>query len=128
MNTYEALALGIDIIHLGVIVYWAGGFFVSSSSHPKFRQIHGIFGVVMFTVQLVFSFRCPLVLVSGYLRELTHPDFTDGWFYNPFTVKLLKSVFGFQAPDIVITVITAIGTGLMIATWLNIKRRQNSRT
>ena len=124
MNAYEALALGVDILHLIVIVYWVGGFFVSSSRHPKFRKIHGTFGVVMFTVQLVFSFRCPLVLVSGYLRELAHPGFTDSWLYQPFTVELLKSMFGFQAPDIVITVITAIGTGLMIVTLLNIRKRQ----
>lgn len=126
MNAYEALALGVDIIHLIVIVYWVGGFFVSSSRHPKFRKIHGTFGVVMFTVQLVFSFRCPLVLISGYLRELAHPGFTDNWLYQPFIVGFLKSTFGFTTPDIVITVITAIGTGLMIVTLLNIRRRQST--
>lgn len=124
MNAYEALSLGVDIIHLIVCVYWVGGFFVSSRRHPRFRQIHGTFGVVMFTVQLVFSFRCPLVLISGYLRELANPGFTDKWLYQPFIVELLKSMFGFTAPDIVITVITAIGTGLMIVTLLNIRRRQ----
>ncbi len=124
MNIYEVLALGVDIIHLIVIVYWVGGLFVSSHSHPKFRQVHGMFGVVVFTSQLIFSFRCPLVLISGYLRELTNPGFTDKWFYKPFTIELLKSMFGFQAPSIVITVITIIGTGLMIVTLLNIGRLQ----
>jgi hypothetical protein len=124
MNVYEALALGVDILHLVVIVYWVGGFFVSSSRHPKFRKIHGTFGVVVFTIQLVFSFRCPLVLISGYLRELAHPGFTDNWLYQPFIVGFLKSAFGFTAPDVVITVITAIGTGLMIVTLLNTRRPQ----
>lgn len=126
MNTYEVLATGVDIIHLIVILYWVGGFFVSKSRYPKFRKVHGIFGVVMFTVQLVFSFRCPLVLVSGYLRELAHPGFTNNWIYKPFTVELLKNVFGFQAPEIVITVIAAIGTGLMVITLLNTKERQKT--
>lgn len=124
MNVFTTLALGVDIIHLIVIVYWAGGFFVSSQNHPKFRQIHATFGVVMFTVQLIFSFRCPLVLISGHLRELANPGFTDTWLYKPFVVELLKNTFGFQTSNIVITVITAIGTGLMVVTILSIRNRR----
>jgi Ni/Fe-hydrogenase subunit HybB-like protein len=121
MNKYEALAWMVDFIHLIVIVYWVGGFSVSKFRHPTFRKIHSAFGIVMFTLQLILSMRCPLVLVAGYLRELAKPGFTDNWLYRPFIVELLQKI-GLQTTDILITVITAIGTALMIVTLLSLRK------
>lgn len=124
MNAYGALAIMVDIIHCIVLVYWFGAFFVSASKHPKFREIHNIFVIVILIVQIIFSLRCPLVLLSGYLRELAHPGFTDHWLYKPFVVELLKSAFNFQAPDIAITVVSIIGAGLAIVTLIGIRKRK----
>ena len=122
MNKYEALAWAVDFIHLIVIVYWVGGFFVSSRRHPTFCKVHSTFGIVMFTVQLIFQMRCPLVLISGYLRELAKPGYSDNWlYYKPFTVELLQKI-GFQTTDIVITVITVIGTALMVVVLLSLRK------
>ena len=127
MNIYNALALAVDILHGLVVIYWVGGFFVSESRYPTFRQFHAIFGVVIFGIQIIFSMRCPLVLISGYLRELANPGSTDSFLYKPFVVEMLKKFFGFEAPAIIITVITLLGTGLMIISLITIKTRKTEK-
>lgn len=122
MNLYEVLAFWVIIIHWVFVAYWVGGFFVSSSRYPKFRVVHSAVGIVTFTLQSAFSFKCPLSLVSGYLRELAHPGAADSEYYTPFVVEQLKNIFGFQAPAILITIVTVIGTGLMIVVLLSIRR------
>ena len=127
MNLYQALALGVDIIHFFVIIIWVGGFFVSASRYPKFRRFHSISGMVTFTAQLVFSFRCPLVLLSGFLRELGNPAMrAEGWLYDPFIVRVLKSTFGFSIPAIAITIASVVGTVLMVTTLLHVKTEKTA--
>jgi len=119
MNIYEKLAYMVDFIHMLVMIYWASGFFVSADRHPDFREYHSIFCAVMLTIQVILSLRCPLVLVSGYLRELANPGFTKNLYYRPFLVALLQDRFGVSVPAILITIITFIGTGTMLVTFLS---------
>ncbi len=125
MHAYEALALAVDIIHCFVMVYWVGGFFISASRYPGFRKAHSWFGVAMFAAQVACGLRCPLTLVSGYLRELAQPPQggASGSYDKPFVVELMKSI-GLQVPDIAVTITVAVGTGFMIATLLHGRKRQ----
>jgi hypothetical protein len=127
MNIYEVLAYGVDIIHIMIIIYWIGGFFVSTSRHPKFRQIHSILGISMFVAQIINNFKCPLVILSSYLRKLAHPELAGNWPNQPFIAKLLNIIFGFQSSDIVITIITAIGTIWMTVILLKIRKQRKRR-
>ena len=128
MNVYNALALAVDIIHVLVIIFWCGGFAMSETRYTAFRHWHSIFGVVIVAIQVIFSMRCPLVLMSGYLRELADPGYTDNFLYKPFVVEMLKKIFGFEAPAIIITVIAFIGTGLMIITLIHLRTRKTAKT
>jgi len=122
MNTYEVLAFWVDIIHYILIVIYGGGFFISPSRHPKIRQIHAALGITTLAIQLILSFRCPLTLVSRYLRDLAHPELAnESFYYKPFIVEFLKNTFNFQVSDIIITIIMVLGTGVIIATLFNNK-------
>lgn len=105
---YTILALLVDVIHFVIKTYWTIGFFVSKKECPRFVFIHRLFVANTLLLNLFFSFRCPLSLISGYLRELAHPGYAQGWDYKPFVVEQLKHL-GFQVPDILITIILFCG-------------------
>lgn len=105
---YTTLALLVDAIHVVVKTYWIIGFFVSKKECSRFVFIHRIFVVNTLLLNLLFSFRCPLSLISGYLRELAHPGHAQTSDYRPFVVEQLR-YFGFNIPDILITIIILCG-------------------
>ena len=117
MVFYDLLASVVDFIHLLIIVLWLGGWFVSKDHHPTFKRFHSIFALVVLPVQMVFSFRCPLVILSTHLRALAHPDNTDiiGWYAQPFVVRMLHETFGFTVSDVCVTMVIVLGC--MIAAW-----------
>jgi uncharacterized membrane protein YfhO len=116
------LADAVDAIHIIVIIFMIGGFFVHKSRHSKFREFHSTFGVVVFMTQLTFSFRCPLTLLSDYLRELSRPDMVNNTIHEPFTIQLLRAVFNFETPAIVISIVTFIGVSMMFVTLISLKK------
>lgn len=126
MNIYDALALAVDALHLVVIICWIGGLLLSIDRYPRLRRIHAIFAVSVLATQILLGFRCPLVLLSGYLRELAHPGYTDWWLYQPFIVKVLQKVFGFTVSDVLISVIMVMGTAFAVTT-LIIGRRPTAK-
>jgi len=127
LNVYETLAIMVDILHVIIIIYWVGGFFVSSQQYPAFRRFHAIFGVVIVSIQVIFSMRCPLVLLSGHLRNMAEPGSATGWLYEPFIVTIMQKHFGFGPPDIVITMLIFLGTGIMVMYLLNLPKKQKVR-
>lgn len=69
---------------------------------------------------MFFSFRCPLVLLAGYFRELANSGFTDAWLHEPFTIDFLKNTFGFEAPAILAVIASVIVAGMGLFTVLTI--------
>lgn len=67
---YSFLADMCNVVHIIIIVYWAGGFFVPSRKFPGFVNFHRTFGVVIFATQCIMGFNCPLTLLEQYLRGL----------------------------------------------------------
>ena len=123
MNVYVILAWVVDILHWLVVLFWFVGFGISKNQHPRIRKIHGAFALFLFPVQAIFSFKCPLVLLSGYLREIGGVTATNDSFYRPFVITTLKNLFGFTAPDIVITILIIVGSWVSVMTFLCLHRR-----
>ncbi len=101
---YTILAFLVDVIHFVVVGYKTIGFFVSKTECPRFVLTHRIFVINSVFLNLCFGLKCPLSLISGYLRELAHPGYMEGLGYRPFVVEQLKYL-GFDIPDILITII-----------------------
>ena len=77
---------------------------------------------MVFCTQLVFSMKCPLTLLNGYLMNLAKPGYANRGPYNPFTIRLLKNVFGFEAPEIITTILLVILIGLGISTFISLRK------
>ena len=116
MNTYTVLVWFVDFIHLLLIIYFVGGFFVSISRHRTFRLLHSISLSALLPIQLLFDFNCPLVLLDGRLRELAYPGITGEWYYKSFFVPLVQCLFGINMPEIIVTVATILGSLMAIMT------------
>ncbi len=126
MNIYGFLANAVDVFHLASVVFVVAGFFFSKKRYPRLRYVHSLWGIALVPTQAVFGMRCPLLLLSGYLRELAHPGIPTSSYYQPFVATLLKKEFGFNTPDLVITVITVIVGWMAVITLLSLKRNGRS--
>jgi hypothetical protein len=121
MFTYGELALGVDILHLIVCVFWGGGFFVPRSQFPRFRIFHSNFGISVFLLQLAVGMNCPLTLLSAYLRKMDGSWRSDYAYESSFTIDLLRKVFGLEVPEIVVTLTIAIGFVAAVVTLKTLK-------
>ena len=127
MVLYNLLAVFVDFIHVLIIIFWVSGWFVSKDTYPTFRRFHSFFGVFLFPIQVLFSFRCPLVLLSGYLRQIAHSNNNLNFYNQPFVVRMLREYLGFRVPDICITIIILLGVGVAMCTLLTIKTKKALR-
>ncbi|MBI2632768.1 MAG: hypothetical protein HYW78_00035 [Parcubacteria group bacterium] len=117
---YNLFGHAVEFIHFLVIIYWVSGFFVPISSYPSYRTVHSIFGITMFAVLVIFSCRCPLSLISGYLFKMADSEFKkNSKFFEPFIVGFLKRRFGLIIPDLIITIVIIIGVAISIITVLS---------
>jgi hypothetical protein len=121
---YDALAFTVDFLHICLVVLWFGGWFVSKKRFPTFRRIHSFFGIVIAPTQALFSFRCPMVLLSGYLRQIAHPEHELSYFYKPFVVTALHNYLGFSVSDICVTITLVVGMVIAVWTLLTIKTKE----
>lgn len=116
MNAYAVLAWFIEFVHLILVIFFVGGFFVSIERHRTFRLLHSISVSALLPIQLFFDLNCPLVLVNGRLAELAYPGITGEWRYKSFLVPLVRYLFGINMPEIIVTVATILGCIIAIMT------------
>ena len=60
MNTYAVLVWLVESIHVLLVIFFVGGFFVSIDRHRTFRLLHSISLSALLPIQLLFDFNCPL--------------------------------------------------------------------
>ncbi len=120
MNAYALLAWFIEFIHLILVIFFVGGFFVSIDRHRTFRLLHSISLSALLPIQVLFDFNCPLVLLNGRLGELAYPGIIGEWRYKSFLVPLVRYLFGINMPEIIVTVATILGCIIAIMTLLYI--------
>jgi len=109
MNTYAVLVWLVESIHVLLVIFFVGGFFVSIDRHRTFRLLHSISLSALLPIQLLFDFNCPLVVLNGRLGELAYPGITGEWRYKSFLVPLVQYLFGINMPEIIVTVATILG-------------------
>jgi hypothetical protein len=101
------LAISVDILHIAYIGFILAGFGIPAAKYPDLANIHRITVFCGFAFQAMMSFRCPLSLLSLYLRALANGK-EPATFFDGFVVRLMKNMFGFGVPEIIITVVGAI--------------------
>ena len=108
-----SFALASDIAHWVFIVYILIGLPTSvffKTRLPRFALLYRCTSVAQGILFVGFGARCPLTLLSGYLRAMasgTTPGSSGAFsenFYQPFLVAQLKQRFGFELPDLIITI------------------------
>jgi len=109
MNTYAVLVWLVESIHVLLVIFFVGGFFVSIDRHRTFRLLHSISLSALLPIQLLFDFNCPLVVLNGRLGELAYPGITGEWHDKSFLVPLVQYLFGINMPEIIVTVATILG-------------------
>ena len=109
MNTYAVLVWLVEFLHVLLVIFFVGGFFVSIDRHRTFRLLHSISLSALLPIQLLFDFNCPLVVLNGRLGELAYPGITGEWRYKSFLVPLVQYLFGINMPEIIVTVATILG-------------------
>jgi len=109
MNTYAVLVWLVESIHVLLVIFFVGGFFVSIDRHRTLRLLHSISLSALLPIQLLFDFNCPLVVLNGRLGELAYPGITGEWRYKSFLVPLVQYLFGINMPEIIVTVATILG-------------------
>jgi hypothetical protein len=120
MNTYAVLAWFIEFVHLLLVIFFVGGFFVSINRHRTFRLLHSISVSALLPIQLYFGLNCPLVVLNARLAELAYPGMIGEWHYKSFLVPLVRYLFGINMPEIIVTVATILGCIIGIMTLLYI--------
>ena len=109
MKTYAVLVWLVEFIHVLLVIFFVGGFFVSIDRHRTLRLLHSISLSALLPIQLLFDFNCPLVVLNGRLGELAYPGITGEWRYKSFLVPLVQYLFGINMPEIIVTVATILG-------------------
>ena len=116
MKTYAVLVWLVEFIHVLLVIFFVGGFFVSIDRHRTLRLLHSISLSALLPIQLLFDFNCPLVVLNGRLGELAYPGITGEWRYKSFLVPLVQYLFGINMPEIIVTVATILGCIIAIVT------------
>lgn len=102
---YNVLANIVVAIHIVVIVFMLGGF-VFPKKWKRTKIFHSNFCVMVFIVQVFYGFKCPLVVLEEYLRQLDNPDYNITW--TPFTERLFMKLFGISISSNAIICIIAL--------------------
>lgn len=115
MKIYQKAAKLVAIIHTIVIIILLCSplfYFISI----EMGRMHSIFVVFVLSLQLLFGFKCPLTLLERYLHELSDPEYPSYAYNEPFIVRTLRSIFGFELPGIAISIVTIIlgGMGILV--------------
>lgn len=116
MRKYKILAIAVDTIHLLVIAFMFCGF-VAPKEWVALKTFHTAFCIAVPISQLLMGFRCPLQVLSSYLRKKDDPDYEIGW--DSFTLKLIRKIFGISLNQsiifICIVILAVLGVTQFIA-------------
>lgn len=117
---YGILANIVVAIHFVVIVFMVGVFLLPKKwQRTRTKIFHSYFCVMVFVVQVIYGFKCPLVVLEEYLRQLDDPNYIITW--TPFTERLFMKLFGISISSNAIICIIALFAILGIAQLLTMR-------
>lgn len=117
---YGILANIVTVIHFVVIVFMIGGVLLPKKwQRTKIKIFHSYFAIMVLVVQVIYGFKCPLVVLEEYLRKLDNPDYVIKM--TPFTERLFMKLFGISISSNVIICIIALLAVLGIAQLLTMR-------
>lgn len=103
---YGVLADMVVAIHIVVTVFMVGGYLLPKK-WKRTKIFHSNFCVMVFIVQVMYGFKCPLVVLEEYLRQLDNPNYIITW--TPFTERLFMKLFGISiSSDAIICIIALL--------------------
>ncbi len=114
-NVYWFLGKSLELLDTLIVLFWSVGWFLPRK-WSRVALCHRFIVFAVATAQLVFWWRCPLVLMSEYLFTLAEPHRSTIDVFNPYTINTIKALFGvsFNTANIVLSGI--IMGGAIIAT------------
>lgn len=120
---YNLLAIAVDCVHVVVIIFMLGGIVITNTKNKiliRVKIFHDYFCVLVLILQIIYGLKCPLVVLSDYLRYLDNPNYKI--FYQPFTEKLFMKLFGISISSNLILLVILLLAVLGIAHLLTIKK------
>lgn len=120
---YGILANIVDIVHLVVIVFMLWGILVKS--HSRIKIFHDYFCIMVFLLQLICGFKCPLVILADQLRHLENPEYTVA--YTPFTEKIFMKLFGISISSNLVFIVIALLAVIGIAHLLTVRKLEKDK-
>lgn len=120
---YNLLAIAVDCVHVVVIIFMLGGIVITNTKNKiliRVKIFHDYFCVLVLVLQIIYGLKCPLVVLSDYLKYLDNPNYQI--YYQPFTEKLFMKLFGISISSNLILLVILLLAVLGIAHLLTIKK------
>lgn len=120
---YGILASIVDIIHIVVIVFILWGILIKRTSRLKI--FHDYFCIMVFILQIICGFKCPLVILSDQLRHLENPEYEIA--FTPFTEKLFMKLFGISISSNLVFIVIALLAVVGITHLLTVRKLKKDK-
>ncbi len=123
---YGILANIVDFVHLIVMFFMLAG--LRTFKNPRFKRIkifHDYFCIMVFILQIICGFRCPLVILSDQLRHLQNPNYEIT--YTPFTEKIFMKLFGISISSNLVFIVISLLAVVGIAHLLTVKKLKKNQ-
>lgn len=118
---YAILANIVVAIHILVMIFMVGGFLLPKKwKRTRVKIFHYYFCALVFVLQVIYGFNCPLIVLEEYLRQLDDPNYIIR--FTPFTERLFMKLFGISISKNVIICISASLAILGIAQLLTMRK------
>lgn len=124
---YSILASIVDFIHIIVIGFMLLG--LVNWKSPRFARLkifHDYFCVMVFVLQVICGFKCPLVILADQLRHLQNPQYEI--LYTPFTEKIFMKLFGISISSNLVFLVISILAVVGIAHLLTVHKIKKQRS
>lgn len=116
---YTILANVVVVIHIVVIIFMMGGLLLPKR-WKRTRVFHSYFCIMVLILQIIYGFKCPLIVLEEYLRKLGDPEYKIIW--TPFTERIFMRLFGISISSNIVFIIIALLAVLGIAQLLTMKK------
>jgi hypothetical protein len=126
MNLYALLADVILVLHLGIVLFIAGGFLLVWIGYfagwrfirnRRFRLLH-LFAMGFVTLEALVGMACPLTDWEFRLRTLSGSVEAS---HQTFMQRLLQPILFYDLPESVFTIAYVIFLALMVVTWWRVR-------
>lgn len=99
---YTILSNVVVVIHFVVIIFMIGGILLPKK-WKRTRIFYSYFCIMVFLLQIIYGFKCPLAILEEYLYQLGNPEYEITW--TPFTERIFMRLFGFSISSNIILII-----------------------